>query len=64
MSKVIGRVGPGRPYLDVRAKKTGLYIKVSPWVKEWLQSQSKSQGELMEKALIMVHQLKEPEKKV
>ena len=66
MSKIGKRTSPGtgRPNLDVSLKKKGIYIKVSPWVKRWLQAQSKSQGGLIEAALIEIHQLKEPERQV
>lgn len=51
---------PGRPQLPDNIKKKGVYVKLSPWVKNWLRAQSKSQGMLIEEALIKVYGLELP----
>ena len=55
------QVLPGRPRLPSNLKKKGIYLKLSPWVINWLQSQSRSQGILVEEALIEVNKLKKPD---
>jgi hypothetical protein len=43
-------------------KRQGVYIKLPPWLKSWLKAQGRSQGVVIEKALIKAHKLKEPKK--
>lgn len=60
MSRGGARKGAGRNPLPENLKKQGVYLKFTPWVKEWLQKQSEAQGVLVEAALIKTHNLKEP----
>ena len=52
----------GRNKLSVEIKKQQLNIKINPWVKDWLKAQPRSQGVVIEEALIKAHKLKEPKK--
>ncbi len=54
------RTGSGRKRLASGLKKKGIYVKVSPWLTEWLKLQSKAQGVVIEEALIKVYGLELP----
>jgi hypothetical protein len=60
MSRGGKRTGSGRKRIACNLKKKGIYVKVSPWLAEWLKLQSKAQGVLIEEALIEVHGLELP----
>lgn len=51
-----------RPTLPEGIKRRGVFIKLAPWIKTWLKAQGRSQGAIIEEALIKAHKLKEPQK--
>ena len=52
----------GRNKIPAEDKRQGVYIKLPPWLKSWLQEQGRSQGVVVEEALKKTHKLKEPKK--
>jgi hypothetical protein len=57
------RDGAGRPALPASTKKTGIFVKLPPWLIRWMDGQkvTKNRAVLIEEALCKVHKLKPPE---
>ena len=60
------RKGAGRPKgstMPKDRKRKTVSVCLSPWLAEWLSNHPESSGRLVERALIMTYDLKEPKTK-
>jgi hypothetical protein len=60
------RQGAGRPKgskLPNNKKRKTVSVCLSPWLAEWLSNHPESSGRLIERALIMTYELKEPKER-
>jgi hypothetical protein len=60
------RQGAGRPKgskLPTGKKRKTVSLCLSPWLADWLRNHPESSGRLVERALIMTYELKEPKER-
>ena len=55
------RVGAGRKKTPIHLKRMRYTVRLPNWLITWLQSQSQSQGKLVEKALLETYNLTPPD---
>lgn len=55
------RPGAGRPKIDPKLKRVQIGSFLPGWMVAWLRRQDRTQGEIIEEALIEKYELKPPE---